>query len=297
MPQFRAIAIVITIFLLWVSTFIQQDLENVMAYVFIFSFGILHGSNDISLLEVRDQSKASAQPYIKILAGYLLFIGLTALLFYALPTVGLLTFVLISAYHFGEEHWRDKLDQNSKIGRVFYLLYGLLVLFLLFQAHQLEVIELIGSITGVQLSENFLFWMPFVLLGTVILYGLLLMPADRPTLFNAQDLLYIVVFFVVFNATSLLWAFAIYFIIWHSLPSLMAQISHLYGDISHLNMMRYLRSSLGYWIISLIGIFGIYWFFSIDEQNFLPLFFPILAALTFPHVYVMTKMGPKNETD
>lgn len=297
MLQFRAIAIVITIFLLWVSTFIQQDLENVMAYVFIFSFGILHGSNDISLLEVRDQSKASAQAYLKILAGYLLFIGLTALLFYALPTVGLLTFVLISAYHFGEEHWRDKLDQNSNIARVFYLLYGLLVLFLLFQAHQLEVIELIGSITGVQLSESFLFWMPFVLLGTVILYGLLLMPADRHTLFNAQDLLYIVVFFVVFNATSLLWAFAIYFIIWHSLPSLMAQISYLYGDISQLNMMRYLRSSLGYWLISLIGIFGIYWFFSMDDQNFLPLFFPILAALTFPHVYVMTKMGPKNETD
>ena len=67
MFQFRAVAIVITIFLLWVSTFIQQDLENLMAYVFIFSFGILHGSNDISLLEVRSTSGTKTYPYITIL--------------------------------------------------------------------------------------------------------------------------------------------------------------------------------------------------------------------------------------
>ena len=297
MSQFRALAIVITIFLLWVSTFIQQDLENLMAYVFIFSFGILHGSNDISLLEVRDRTGSTAYSYFKTLVVYLLFIGLTALLFYALPALGLFAFVLLSAYHFGEEHWRGKLDHHSKSARVFYVLYGLLVLFLLFQAHRAEVIELITSITGVRLWEDLLLWMPFVLLGVVLLYGAIFMPADRSTLFNAKDLLYLIVFFVVFNATSLLWAFAIYFIIWHSLPSLIAQISYLYGDISQLNMMRYLRSSLGYWIISLLGIYGIYWFFSLDDQNFLPLFFPILAALTFPHVYVMTKVGLKHKSE
>lgn len=295
MVQFRAIAIVITIFLLWVSTFIQQDLENLMAYVFIFSFGILHGSNDISLLEIRDKSRASSPFYFKILAIYLLFIGLTALLFYLIPTLGLLAFVILSAYHFGEEHWRGKLDHESRSARVFYLLYGLLVLFLLFQAHRLEVIELIASITGVELWDRLLLWMPLAVFGLVLLYGIFFLPADRKTLFNANDLLYLIVFFVVFNATSLLWAFAIYFIIWHSLPSLIAQISYLYGDISKLNMLRYLRSSLGYWIISLVGIYGIYWFFNLDGQNFLPLFFPILAALTFPHVYVMTKVGPEKE--
>ena len=297
MFQFRAIAIVITIFLLWVSTFIQQDLENLMAYVFIFSFGILHGSNDISLLEVRDQAQASAQSYFKVLAVYLLFIGLTALLFYTLPTFGLIAFVLLSAYHFGEEHWRGKLDHASRSARGFYVLYGLLVLFLLFQAHRIEVVELIASISGVELTESLFVWMPLLFLGAVILYGLLMMPADRVNIFNSRDLLYLIVFFIVFNATSLLWAFAIYFIIWHSLPSLIAQISYLYGDISQLNMMRYLRSSLGYWVISLIGIFGIYWFFSLDEQNFLPIFFPILAALTFPHVYVMTKIDPKRRAE
>ena len=295
MSQFRAVAIVITIFLLWISTFIQQDLENLMAYVFIFSFGILHGSNDISLLEIREQNRSTAYSYFKTLAIYLLFIGLTALIFYILPALGLFTFVLLSAYHFGEEHWREKLDHNSKSARVLYVLYGLLVLFLLFQAHRMEVIELIASISGVQLWEELLFWMPFALLGVVLFYGIFFMRADRSTLLNGKDLLYLIVFFLVFNATSLLWAFAIYFIIWHSLPSLMAQISYLYGDISQLNMIRYLRSSLGYWIISLVGIYGIYWFFSLDDQNFLPLFFPILAALTFPHVYVMTKLGTKNK--
>jgi len=268
-----------------------------MAYVFIFSFGILHGSNDISLLEVRSTSGTKTYSYLKILAVYLLFIGLTALLFYAFPSLGLFTFVILSAYHFGEEHWRGKLDQNAKTAKIFYALYGLLVLFLLFQAHRSEVIELIAMITGVQIGQNLLFWMPFGLLGATMLYGALFLPADRSTLFNGKDLLYLIVFFIVFNATSLLWAFAIYFIIWHSLPSLIAQISFLYGDISQLNMMRYLRSSVGYWIISLVGIFGIYWFFSLDEQNFLPLFFPILAALTFPHVYVMAKVDPKDKPE
>lgn len=297
MSQFRALAIVITIFLLWVSTFIQQDLENLMAYVFIFSFGILHGSNDISLLEVRERSKSSTGSYFRILGVYLLFIGLTALLFYTLPELGLTAFVILSAYHFGEEHWRGKLDTRSPYPHIFYLIYGLLVLFLLFQAHRAEVIDLIASITGFQFSDRLLFWMPFALLAIALLYGILFLRADRATLFNGKDLLYLIVFFVVFNATSLLWAFAIYFIIWHSLPSLIAQISYLYGDITQLNMVRYLRSSLGYWIISLLGIYGIYWFFSLDDQNFLPLFFPILAALTFPHVYVMAKLDPKGKEE
>ncbi len=290
--QFRAIAIVSTIFLLWISTFVQQELESLLAYVFIFSFGILHGSNDIALLEVRENKKKSWS-YLKILTSYLFFIGLTAVLFYVLPVIGLLVFILLSAYHFGEEHWRDKLNDSSFLGRIFYMLYGLLVLFFLFQAHSTEVIGLIDSIAGVGISEGVFQWMPFILLSLAMFYSFFFLKALRTLIFNSKDLLYLIVFFVVFNATSLLWAFAIYFIIWHALPSLMAQVSYLYGDISQLNMLRYLRSSIGYWAISLVGIYGIYWFFSLDETNFLPIFFPILAALTFPHVLVMTKISPK----
>ena len=287
--SFRAIAIVSTIFLLWASSFIQEDLENLMAYVFIFSFGILHGSNDVSLLELKE--KNSKWTHLKVLGSYVLFIGLTALLFYVLPAIGLLVFIIVSAYHFGEEHWRNKLSGKFKTTQIFYVLYGLLVLFLLFQAHSSEVSGLIESIAGIPLASEFFQWAVFVLLTLTILYALVVLRAERSLIFNGKDLLYLLVFFVVFNATSLLWAFAIYFILWHALPSLMAQISYLYGDISQLNMMRYLRSSLAYWVISLAGIYGIYWFFSLDEQNFLPIFFPILAALTFPHVYVMSKVG------
>ena len=52
-------------------------------------------------------------------------------------------------------------------------------------------------------------------------------------------------------------------------------------------LRRYLLSSAPYWLLSLLGLGGVYFFFDWHSEAFLPLFFSFLAAITFPHTIVM----------
>ena len=89
---------------------------------------------------------------------------------------------------------------------------------------------------------------------------------------------------------SLIWAFAIYFILWHSIPSLIDQITLLYGKTTFRNGMRYLKNSALYWIAAMLSLVVAFFFLGDAEYGFLPLFFSFLAAITFPHVLVMGQL-------
>lgn len=105
-----------------------------------------------------------------------------------------------------------------------------------------------------------------------------------------KEAFYLLVFYIVFKTASLLWAFTIYFVLWHSLPSLIDQILHLYGSLTKKNMWLYFKSSALNWIVSLLGLLILYLIFNHKEQLFLSVFFSFLAAITFPHVLVMTRL-------
>ena len=102
--------------------------------------------------------------------------------------------------------------------------------------------------------------------------------------------MYLLVFAVLFKVGSLIWGFALYFIFWHSIPSLQDQIKFLYGNYSFDNFKLYFKVAFIYWIISLLGIVILYLLFK-DETLFDALFFSFLAAITFPHAFVILKMS------
>ena len=98
------------------------------------------------------------------------------------------------------------------------------------------------------------------------------------------------VFYVVFNTASLLLAFCIYFVIWHSIPSLLDQMKFLYGDVSWKSFYRYFKSSFVYWLASLVGTFVLYLLLRNAEEFMVPGLICFLASITVPHVLVMTKI-------
>ena len=107
-----------------------------------------------------------------------------------------------------------------------------------------------------------------------------------------EQLFYLVLLCVIFKSSSLIWGFTIYFIFWHSIPSLNDQIKFLYGKYSFHNFKLYVKSAFLYWILSLIGITILY-FVAIDLVVFDALFFSLLASITFPHAIVILKMFKK----
>ncbi len=282
--------LVATFFSLWLAVYFEYAVEDTLAYILILSFGILHGANDIKLLQVTSSNTEKKPKYLLILLYYVAFVLLVATLFYLIPGITLLLFVLFSAYHFGEQHWVARLDVTATWeGIVLYTSYGLLILFLLFAAHSSEVITIVLKITSIEISEEI--FIPVLGVSAFLFVLLYIKIAKQFSSRMIVELFYLLVFFIIFNTASLLWAFAIYFIIWHSVPSLSDQIKFLYGDFSKIHFVKYLKSSFVYWIASVLALILLFTFLDDSSVGFLPLLFSFLAAITFPHVFVISKLN------
>ena len=297
MSKIHSFSIVLSFIGLWVSSTFVDEFEIVLAFVLIFSFGILHGSNDLALINSIFKSQIKYSFYIII--GFYLAIVLSAIiLFYLLPSLALSLFLIFSAFHFGEQHWEHHDLLLSKIGKsLFYFIYGLVVIQLLFVFNTKEVINIILSITGQQISENAITWLFLAnvsVLFIIIMYLFFRQHSFRKTI--GLELFYLLLFSIIFKVSSLIWGFAIYFVLWHSLPSLLEQIIFIYGDYNRKNMLDYCKKAFPYWIISLAGIAMLYFIFK-GEKLFYAIFFSFIAAVTFPHALVINKMFTDKNSD
>lgn len=283
--------VVATFFSLWLAVQFGELVENIVAYVLILSLGILHGANDLELIKHSDSSVVTAKSYIKTLVYYVIFVLGSALLFYAIPSLALLFFVIFSGYHFGEQHFTSKMNKVTLRSSIFFLVYGLFILSLLFYLHAETVTNVIYTITEIELSERSYFLM--MLVSGFLMIGLYLFLARKHKQLRTiaiREVFHILVFFVLFSTASLLWSFAIYFVLWHSIPSLVDQIYYLYGDFSRGTIISYTKASFPYWMVSIIGIAFLLYIFSANFETSLSFFFSFLAAITFPHVLVINRM-------
>jgi Brp/Blh family beta-carotene 15,15'-monooxygenase len=277
---------------LWITSLLPESFELIFGFILIFSFGMIHGSNDIMIVNALNMPKKS-KPF-KVLLTYLLVVSLAVLVFYILPSVALGLFVLFSAYHFGEQHWNTNIKSwSNPLKRLFFFSYGLLVLFLIFNFNIESVKKIVIDITGVTI-ENFYAQHTIIAAVTILvtLTGIHAIKQKIDLKSILKELVSLLVLIVIFKSSTLIWGFCIYFILWHSIPSLLDQITFIYGDFKKKNIMKYTMEALPYWIVSLIGITALYLFFK-DDKHFYSLFFAFIAAVTFPHAFVMLKMFSK----
>lgn len=284
MFKYSNFAIVVSFFGLWLDSFISNKAQLIVGFILILTFGILHGANDLLLIKNYNSNKKELS-YIKLLGYYLLVVGFGALMFWIVPWLALLLFILISGYHFGEQQWQNL--EKSKTFKIFEFTYGLFILLLLFIFHITEVQEVIMNITSITIPERFF---SLGLIVTALLMAILGIHFFRKIkLFRKKwfvEAFYLLVFAIIFRASSLIWGFAIYFILWHSIPSIINQVIYLNGKFNTKNFSLYVKTAFLYWLVSLIGIAVLYYLFK-DIKIFNALFFSFLAAITFPHVLVI----------
>ena len=175
-------------------------------------------------------------------------------------------FILFSSYHFGEQHWSDDVKQNI-MGLFFYLSYGALVFFLIFSTQHLEVSQVMQKISG---KDDFLhfFNLPQSLDGFInsylafeffigitiallVLFILNLIYNGLISKYLFRELILLLFLFILFYLSTLLFAFAFYFVVWHSIPSLKDQLNYLHGEINLKSIEDSFASAANY--ISSIG--------------------------------------------
>jgi Brp/Blh family beta-carotene 15,15'-monooxygenase len=290
MKKYSNIAIVASFFGLWMDSYFSTKLQIISGFFLIFTFGVLHGANDLLLIsEIYNHKRSNSR--VKILGYYVIVVLTGLLLFYIVPQLGLLLFIIVSAYHFGEQQWQKIEHHLAKwLVILFQCFYGLVIFFLLFNFHTNEVQSIIVNIASTtipiphfRIALN-VFVIALVCLSTYIYWKLNMLRTKL-----LVELFYLILFAIIFKSSSLIWGFAIYFVLWHSIPSIIYQIKFLNGSFSTKSFITYCRSAGIYWLISIMGITIIYLTLK-EEKIFNALFFCFLAAITFPHTVVLGSM-------
>ena len=293
--DFYSVLILSSFFSLWLSTQISAAIESNIAYIMILTVGILHGSNDIMLINHSLKSNTNISSFT-IFIFYVLMVGLVAVLFYFTPFLALSLFVIFSSYHFGEQHFISKSNSKNSFLSLYYTSYGMLIFSMIFLNSPDEVIIIVNEITNVFVTQDFfkiLFYSSVIV--TVILS--FFMHHKKFITFNFfEEIILIILLSVIFNTASLIAGFAIYFIIWHSIPSLRDQIIELHSEFNKKTLVLYLKNSALYWLISIVSLFILYYIVN-DDKLFISLFFSFLSAITFPHVLVMFNLFKNKSND
>ena len=280
----------IIVFLTLLTIFISNNLYGqhfyFACYSLILSFGIIHGANDILIL--LKGKEVNTYTLMNKTIKYFSIVIIICLIFFNLPVTSLLFFILFSAYHFGEQQWTIFENKNSKSLTLFYFFFGSLIFLILFTINSDEVSDVIFEITSFYVPEkiylNSLIIITIINLVFIILNYRIL----KAQLFH-QFILFVLML-VVFSFFELLPAFAVYFVFFHSIPSIIEQAEYLFEDSSVKSFKKFIIKGFAYWLLAILFLFFLYLFIK-DKIDFsLGIFFSFLAAITFPHVLVIYKM-------
>ncbi|NDE30168.1 MAG: hypothetical protein EB076_08895 [Flavobacteriia bacterium] len=279
----------ITLILAFASISVSAALEGILALFLILSVGLLHGSNDLMVIQrLASYEKISGLTRLKTLLAYIGLILIVLILFSTQRQFALLFFVLISSFHFGQQHWHRLIKGEHWVRYVFYTSYGLLVFGLLFWTHAEQSSLVIEAITSVSLTANHFMVLSVVAFGLTVLT--LIATPGIPFRFLLIEVGVLVFLFIVFRYTSLLLSFALYFSLWHAVPSIKDQIELLYPNSLSSGLKSYAKAASLYWGISVIGFGLVLFLVGLNTLDVLELLVYFLAAITFPHVIVMSRV-------
>ncbi len=142
MKKIYRFSIVSSFLCLWITSLLPESIELTLGFLLIFTFGMIHGSNDI--LIINQIKKHSDLGLFKVLLTYLMVVSSAVLIFYFTPILALILFISFSSYHFGEQHWEELLSKlNKSLRIIFFFNYGLFILYLIFFFNLSSVIDIV----------------------------------------------------------------------------------------------------------------------------------------------------------
>ena len=285
--NYQDFMIFFTFFLFWISIQFGKVVEDYLAYIMVVSIGILHGANDLLILSTKEKMDKT---FRKNLIIYVSIIVFCVIIYLFSPFIAILLFILLSSYHFGEEHLGETINLNFLFNSFYFLAYGLFIFSLLFYQSIYDVDEIMIELTGAtftkfQIETTLLTSAVFLFMGSLYLF---LAKKNEIEIF-VKEFFYLLLLFLVFKTSSLILGFAIYFIFWHSIPSIIHQVRFISGDLNKKNILFYLKKAMIYWAISIAGLLILYQLIP-QIKLFATVVFVILFAVTAPHAWVMHKM-------
>lgn len=282
----RIVVFVISIALSYLLPVIYQD---ILGFILILSIGVIHGANDLLIIK-KYTKKSSLKSQISYFLYYLGLVFLGFVFFYLFPSIALLSFVLVSIYHFGEQHWEVNTSNADSINikRIYpIILHGLIFFVIVFMNNIDTVNDVLQSFNTISLNYTYLI---IILTVLFLVYMSLLFSSKSIRGYFVDEFIFFILLFLLTLNSSLIFGFSIYFIFFHSVLSIKDQVKYIYGDDNSEYIKKYLVSALPYFFLAILFLIGFYLFIDFESLDILPIMFTFLAAITFPHVIVIEKM-------
>lgn len=276
---------------------ISPNNQLIVLFVTLFSLGIPHGALDFYIDKKVNRTSGIKHKYFFLFKYFLNMIAY-ALVWYFLPTIAIVIFIGLTAFHFGEIDWLGK--SYTGIHKLVYSLLGLSwILFLLSKnIHTaIDVFVLLGQ-SKMQAAEYIdiakivlpIAQAALVMIHIVLFFSSRYFFSDNKQFFFAVMQIGCL---TILNMLLPLWlCFSFYFGLWHSILS----FDKIRQEFGMKNTVRgwfaLLSKATPYALAAWTGIvvFIVWTLKSWDIKEILPLLFIGIAVLALPHLQVFTKL-------
>ena len=256
--------------------------------------GIPHGSLDHLLLPTQNfKSK------LKFYIFYVGLIVLNLLVWSFSHIIGLVLFFLISSYHFGESQLYKFNLKNKLLTHFTYLCWGVSVIFSFFFYNIDELVFLSKSyedtrnlLSVVNLNTfSYLFLTSNII--TLILFTVFIFKFKVKINKVISEVFFLFVIHISSFLFPLLICFTLFFIILHSLPSLVNQYNHFKKFNNKFTLKDFVYLMVPYSSVSILFIIFISFCSYLNVINYsIPLISIILiSVITLPHSFIISKFN------
>ena len=258
---------------------LESSYSILLFLIVMLSIGIPHGSVDHIIAFINPQARKFESKLIFYVV-YLSLIVFNIIIWVISPFLGLLVFLIISCYHFGET---QVIGYNPTDNKILNFVIGANILLSLFLNNIVELQEILYILPQFSSLDLSGFDSVFFLLISVaiLMLSIVNFKIKRKVPLYAE----ITILYMVFFHTDLLTSFALYFGFCHSLPMLMLEFKEFKTD----SFMKFYLKTLPFTILSIIFGFLLYQFNNdlLTSDNLILFVFIIISSLTLPHVFIM----------
>jgi len=271
---------------------IHHDSLSFICLGLIFLLGIPHGAADNALYLSKNPGNPS-----RFIGLYLLTIALNVALWLFWPPVAYVSFLILSAYHFGQSQFSHYFERQGLLQRCLYMAWGLAMFAALLYFNHEQLLQ--WTTVFSDLSTFAPFHQPTILLALWILSSMIVVSLGLYLAFRQMwpweklimELFLAGLLLLGFMAFPFLVAFTLYFIILHALKVMREQYQFFKKEAIAASVGQYLSLILPF---SLFSIGGTALLFSLSYWHILPISMPYLAlilmsSITVPHAYVMER--------
>ena len=295
---FLSLSLSLSAFFIFFSLLFPELSDHIAPWVVVasvFLIGIPHGAIDHIVSSELFGTARNIQGHLLFYGSYLIIMLLLGLIWIFIPIFGMIIFLDISIYHFGQADMEDFIISKQK-QPLWYIVRGTFLIGLIVFSSTDVTYPIIASAMNISI-DLFLSVMPpaslsvFFILFVYIsftLFSVFKNEISNIKVFTLESIVLTLLFFI----SGPLIGFALYFAIWHSSGHI-AELQQFFESKGRkLSLLQFYKLAIPFTLVSIAGLIFLLYIqniFQVEEQ-FLTLMFILISVLTLPHMLIVDRM-------